>query len=275
MTKKKIAILFPAFFSGGAEFITAWMLKSLKDKYQVSLLTLSEVDISQLNHQFGTALIKEEIDVRVIYPGISFISNPQRYSLMTIRQHLLAYYYRKNCREFDLSIAAFNEMDLGKPGIQYIHVPLFGHGNEIARQVFHYPTSPARTLYQRACEVLTGYSNARMKRNITLTNSQWTANLVKKSYGIEAQILSPLVVLKPAKIPWGERENGFILSGRLSPDKNIETAIEIIRKVRQKEPDAHLHILSSGYDLSCRKKILDLIDQNSQWLFLQENSKSI
>jgi glycosyltransferase involved in cell wall biosynthesis len=77
--------------------------------------------------------------------------------------------------------------------------------------------------------------------------------------------------LSPSKIAWEERENGFVLSGRLTPEKNIETAIEIIRSIRQKLQDVHLHIVSSGYDLKYRKKDFRLRDQNEQWLFLQEN----
>jgi glycosyltransferase involved in cell wall biosynthesis len=271
VSQRKIAILFPAFFGGGAEFVTAWMLESLKAKYRISLFTFSRIDFSKLNSQFGTTLSKEDIDVRVIYPFLGFLSNPQSYHLMTIRQHFLASYFRKVCLEFDLSIAAFNEMDLGRPGIQYIHVPLFGHGNEMARRILNYPTSPVRTVYQRTCEFLTGYSNERMKRNITLTNSQWTANLIKKSYGIDAQILHPLVFLAPIETSWEDRENGFILSGRLTPDKNIETAIEIIRRVRQKQHEVHLHIVSSGYDSKYRNKIMELRERNAQWLFLHEN----
>ena len=271
MTQNKIAILFPAFFGGGAEFVTAWMIESLKTNYRVSLFTFSRIDFSKLNSQFGTTLSKEDVDVRVIYPFLGLLSNPQIYTLMTIRQHLLAAYFRKICLDFDLSIAAFNEMDLGKQGIQYIHVPLFGHGNEKARRILNYPTSPARTLYQRTCELLTGYSNERMKMNITLTNSQWTADLIKKSYGIDAQILRPLVFLTPSETTWDKRENGFVLSGRLTPDKNIETAIEIIRRVRQKQHKVHLHIISSGFDSKYRKKIIGLCDKNAQWLFYHEN----
>lgn len=271
MTKKKIGILFPAFFGGGAEFVTAWMIESLKANYKISLFTFSQIDFSQVNRQFGTTLSLKDINVRVIHPFPGYFIDPKKYSQMTIRQHLLANYFRKVSQNFDLSISAFNETDLGRPGIQYIHVPLFGHGNETARRIFNYPTSPARTMYQRACEFLTGYSNERMKRNITLTNSQWTADLIMKSMDIEAQILYPLVFLPQNEIPREERENGFVLSGRLTADKKIETAIEIIRRVRHEQGDVHLHIISSGYDVKYRKQIMKLCDQNAKWLFLHEN----
>ena len=271
MTQRRIAVLFPAFFGGGAEFVTAWMLESLKNDNRVSLYTFSDINFTEINFRFGTTLGNEDIDLHVIYPSLGFLSDPQSYYMMTIRQHLLASYFRRNCLDFDLSIAAFNEMDLGRPGIQYIHVPLFGHGNEKARRILKYPTSPIRTLYQRTFEILTGYSDERMKGNLTLTNSHWTADLIKDSYGINAQILHPLVFLKPSEILWDNRENGFIISGRLTPDKRIETAIEIISRVRQEQHEVHLHIVSGGYDSQYRKKIMELRDQNAQWVFLHEN----
>ena len=271
MTRKKIAILFPVFFNGGAEFVTAWMLESLKNIYDVSLFTFSQINFSEINQKFGTSLSKDDIDVRVIHPLLKYLSDPHRYSLMTIRQHLLANKFRKVCEDFDLAISAFNEMDLGKPGIQYIHVPLFAHGNEIARHIFNYPTSTIRTLYQRTCEFLSGYSEERMKKNITITNSQWTADLIKRSFGMDAKILSPMVVITKINTPWEKRENGFIISGRLTPDKNIESAIEIISKVRKVYPDVHLHIVSSGYDSNYRNNILKLCELNAQWLYLTEN----
>ena len=268
---KKIAVLYPLFLGGGAESVTLWMLQALIGKYDLTLFTFSYIDFAQLDRQFGTQLDGAGVHLRIPFYSLKYVRNSQGYSLMTIRQHLLAHYFRNIRLEFDLAIAAFNEMDLGCRGIQYIHVPLFGHGNEKARKALRYPTSPIRTLYQRACEILAGYSDERMKQNITLTNSQWTAAIIKKSYSIEAQVLYPPVILDPPNIPWEERENGFTCSGRITHDKNLETVIEIVRKVRELGQDVHLHLLSSSFEPTYRKIILDLRDQYSAWLFVEEN----
>jgi len=268
---KKIAILYPLFLGGGAEAVTAWMLQVLKDKYDVTLFTFSSIDFAQLDRQFGTQLDGAGIHLHVPYKSLKSIRNIQGYSLMTIRQHLLAHYFRNIRQEFDLAIAAFNEMDLGQQGLQYIHVPLLGHGNEKARRLLHYPTSPLRTLYQRACETLTGYSDERMRRNVTLTNSPWTAKLVKQSYQMDAHVLYPPVSLNAPVVPWEERENGFICSGRISPDKNLESVIRILREVRESGHDVHIHILSGSYDRDYRKLILELQKENASWLFVEEN----
>ncbi|MGB7539025.1 MAG: glycosyltransferase, partial [Anaerolineales bacterium] len=180
-----------------------------------------------------------------------------------------AFYYRRNNQEFDLGIAAFNEMDLGKAGIQYINVPLFGHGNEVARKLLKYPTSVSRTLYQRLCEWATGYSDNRMKRNFTLADSKWAGELVKRAYGLESQVLYPPVILCPPDIPWDGRENGFICSGRITPEKRIETVIEIIRLVRERGFDIHLHILGGFADPEYGNKIKNYCDVFQSWITME------
>jgi glycosyltransferase involved in cell wall biosynthesis len=267
---KKIAILYPLFLGGGAELVTLWMIQALKDQYDVSLVTFSEENFKTWDRQFGTNLERAQITIRSPYASSPLFRNARKYSLFTIRQHLLASYYRKIEPEFDLGIAAFNEMDLGRAGIQYIHSPLFGHGNEAARRVFGYPASVSRVIYQRLCEWITGYSDARMKRNLTLTNSKWTADLIKATYGIESQVLYPPVILNPPDTPWVERENGFICSGRISPDKNLETVIEIIHQVRERGHNVHLHILGGNADPGYEIKIRKLCNQYPSWLSMEE-----
>lgn len=267
----KIAILYPMFFGGGAESVTAWMLQALKDHHEISLFTFSPIDFQQLDRQFGTELNKAKISVHIPLLGLWGSQYARGYSLLTLRQHLLAHEFRKVHSQYDLAISAFNEMDLGRVGIQYVHVPLFGHGTERARRVLGYPSSPARSAYRTLCERLTGYSDERMRSNLTLTNSHWTANLIELAYNLRAEVVYPPVTLNDITVPWTTRENGFICSGRISPDKNLELVIEIIYRVRKRGFDVHLHILSGGYDSTYRSKISKMCAENASWLFMQEN----
>ena len=119
---KKIAILYPLFLGGGAESVTLWMLQALIDKYDLTLFTFSYIDFAQLDRQFGTQLDGAGVHLRIPFYSLKYVRNAQGYSLMTIRQHLLAHYFRNIRLEFDLAIAAFNEMDLGCQGI---HIFMF------------------------------------------------------------------------------------------------------------------------------------------------------
>ncbi len=119
------------------------------------------------------------------------------------------------------------------------------------------------------CEWATGYSNDRMKKNLTLADSKWAAELVKITYGIESQVLYPPVILLPPEIPWAERENGFICCGRISPDKKLETVIQIIRLVRERGYNVHLHILGGFADIRYGKKIKNICDLYRSWISME------
>ena len=267
----RIAVLFPKFSGGGAEFVASCMLQVLSSRYETHLFTLSDIDFGQLDRHFGTHLDGSGIILHIPLTIVPGLLQRQAHSLMTIRQHLLSYSFRRSHKEYDLGIGAFNEMDLGRRGIQYIHGPLFGRGSDVARRVLGYPASPLRMVYQRLCERMSGYSEERMRSNSTLTNSRWTAELVHRSHNIEAEVLYPPVILDPPDIPWRDRENGFVCCARISPDKNLETVIEIIRGVRKERSDTHLHILGSGGDLKYGKRVARLCEKNASWLFLEEN----
>ena len=271
-SQKKIAVLFPAFWGGGAEAVAVWMLQSLMTDYDLTLITFTKIDFEKIDRQYGTQLANSKINVIVPFNN-TFIHRllDQKYTLFTIRQHLLAWYFRWIKNSFDLAISAFNEMDLGKPGIQYIHYPLFGWGHETVRHVMGYPDSFARRLYSRASAFLLGYSDRRMRANLTITNSDWTAKIIKNIYGTEPVIVYPLVSLSTPDTPWENRENGFIYPTRIVPEKKIVEAINVIRKIRDNNFDVHLHILSPSADINYRQLILDIQKENSSWLFIDEN----
>jgi hypothetical protein len=233
-SQKKIAVLFPAFLGGGAEAVAAWMLQSLMTDYDLTLITFTNIDFEQIDRQYGTQLARSKINVIVPFNN-TFIHRllDRIYTLFTIRQHLLAWYFRRIKNSFDLAISAFDEMDLGNPGMQYIHYPLFGWGHETVRHVMGYPDSFARRLYSRASALLLGYSDKRMRANLTVTNSYWTAEIINKIYNIESVILYPLVSLSTTDIPWQKKENGFIYPTRIVPEKKIVEAINVVRKIRE------------------------------------------
>jgi len=272
MKKNKIAILFPAFWGGGAEAVAAWMLQSLMTDYDLTLITFTKIDFEKIDRQYGTQLANSKVKILVPFNN-TFIHRllDRKYTLFTVRQHLLAWYFRRIKNSFDLAISAFNEMDLGKPGMQYIHYPLFGWGHETVRHVMGYPDSFARRLYSRASALLLGYSDKRMRANLTITNSYWTAGIINKIYNIESIVLYPLVSLSTPDIPWKNKENGFIYPTRIVPEKKIGEAINVVQKIRKNNFDVHLHILSPSADVHYRQQILDIQKENSSWLFIDEN----
>ena len=270
--KLKIAILFPAFLNGGAESVALWMLEALKNDFDLTLVTFSTLDLGQLNGLYNTDLQPGDFATEIPYnntPLPALLTS--RYGFFTARQHLLLRYFKKISRRFDLAIGAFNEMDMGMRGIQYLNSPMFGKGHESGRAVLGYPDSFFRRIYHRAFEAISGFSDERMKDNLSVGNSAWTARLFSDLYHIDVGVLYPPVLLEPPEIPWQDRENGFVCVSRIVPEKNIERAIEIIQNIRERGFDVHLHLISSSFDPAYREKILKLQAERSSWVFLDEN----
>jgi glycosyltransferase involved in cell wall biosynthesis len=271
--RKNIAVLFPAFYRGGAEAVAVWILEALKQQYDLSLFTFSEIDFDKINQQYGTQLSSSEIELITPYQSLKInrmVVN--RFSLFTFRQYLLESYYKKIANRYDFAISANNEMDLGKPGMQYIHFPMFGRGNEISRKMMGYPVNIYNRTYHKLCEIASGYSDERMKKNTTLANSRWTANLIRDLYQIEPIIVYPPVVMKDSSpSDWENREEGFIYSTRIVSEKRVLEAIEIIGDLRKQGFNLHLHILSPGSDPAYREKVIDVQHQNPDWVFIEEN----
>jgi len=247
----RIAILFPSFFGGGAEQVCAWMLEALQESYSLSLISLAPVTLQELDEQYGTTLKEGRISVIDLLDSRFWqklvVNASSHYSL---RQYLMSHLFRKIATTFNLAISAFNEMDLGEAGIQYIHAPLFGVGSEEARIILGFDETVFKRLYRKALMVVFGFSGKRMKRNLSIANSRWTAQLLRHVYGIDSSVIYPPVVVdERKKREWEQREEGFVLVSRAVPEKKIERAIQILHRVREEGFDVHLHIVGGVGDI--------------------------
>jgi glycosyltransferase involved in cell wall biosynthesis len=271
--KKKVAILYPAFFWGGAEQVTAWTLETLCRIYDVTLFTFTRLDIEKLNSIYGTHIQTCDITIEVpfgITPIPDFLTS--RIQLFTMRQHLMMRYFKSKKDQYDLPISNYNEMDFGKRGIQFIHAPMFGDGQEKTRSLLGYPDSMLHQFYRWLMKKISGYSNDRMLHNISFVNSQWSMNLIQTAFPtLEPFVLYPPVFLDRADVPWDERQDGFVCISRISPEKRIEDAIEIVRKVRERGFNVDLHIVSAGTEVDYFQKLSPLFHQFSDWLFVEDS----
>ncbi len=123
--KKRIAVFYPNFAGGGAESVGLWILEALKNKYDLTLFTFSEVDLEKLNSMYGTQLSNETVKIRALFTkNLRKTTEFLRANNAQIRMlffHLLIRYLKSHCDEYDLAISGYNATDLGKQGIQYIH----------------------------------------------------------------------------------------------------------------------------------------------------------
>jgi glycosyltransferase involved in cell wall biosynthesis len=261
VTRKKVAVLFPSFNGGGAESCCWWTLQTFQDLYEVHLFTFSNLDLAKVDHYTGTKLNQGELHIHCPVPRwgsplVDFFFSKTS-GFRRFRQHLLMKYlksFRSRMKvPFDLCFSAYNEMDMRQIGLQYLH---------------DFPGSRTDSGILKAW---TGYSDLRVKQNGTLVPSRWMAGIVEKAMGTSPQVLHPPVRSEFPEVKWADREDGFICVARLSSEKKVEEAIEILRRVRKEGHNIHLHIVTAAGKIFYERKIRRLAKKHRDWIFIEKN----
>jgi glycosyltransferase involved in cell wall biosynthesis len=256
---------------GGGNGVAVWMLEALKDRCLVTVLALEKPDLDSINRYFGTAL--QPADFKLILANGAFyrVISQLPMPLAMLKAYYLYWRCRRVADQYDVAITADDEADMGACGIQYVHFPRF------------YPRRPAWDLkwyhwfrallwaYYRIPRWLTGFSSQRMRRNLTLVNSEYTGRIFRAVHGTPTVTLYPPAIGEFPEIPWEQREAGFLSIGRISPEKRFEGAIDVLSRVRAAGFGVHLHLVGVPDDDAYTNFIRGLVQANAVWVSLHEN----
>ncbi|MCJ7643548.1 MAG: glycosyltransferase family 4 protein [Candidatus Aminicenantes bacterium] len=273
MTEKpRIAIIHPHLIeAGGSEARALHAAEALEGDYDVTLITMGHPDLGRLNRYYGTHLSADRIRI-VSFPIPVFARN----HFDALRSYRVSRYCRTNASRFDLMISTYNIMDFGVKGIQFIAD--FSFDDVLRERDRNDPRTLVRAFYRSRiirgpylslARALSRTSKDGWKRNLTIANSDWTAWTLREAFGIEICRIYPPVVNVPPGVPWDEREPGFVYLGRISPEKDIESIIGILKAVRECRSDIHLHIVGDSNDPGYMNRIRALCQQNAAWAFLE------
>ncbi|MDA0267342.1 MAG: glycosyltransferase family 4 protein [Cyanobacteria bacterium] len=266
-SRQKILVWQPYFMGGGAEAVALWILEALGQDYDVTLQTLSQVSFPWLDAMYYTNLaqkgIKLDIQLKqwMRLPAYFLISQNKILRMALIYWTILA--LKKKAAEYDVVFSAFNGLDMGKIGIQYLH---WVHvvENDYANA----------TPWEKALMKWIDFSHDRLRQNFSIANSQYTADRVQSTYGIPSKVIFPPVTTAIDALPWQEKENAFLCSGRIVQPKQTHRAINILRVVREKGFDVKLYITGGGGGVYAQKylrKLRKIVRKNQDWVYLYED----
>ncbi len=267
----RVAIVHPQLVAGGgSEAGAMWTLQALQDESRLTLVTMGRPDLGSLNRKYGTTVDENKIEGRFLRlpPGT-------RKRFDALRGFPLARYCRRHARDFDVMISAYNIMDFGVAGIQM--VADFSFDDALRRELHPADgtagngsrrTSPARSLYLGLARALAGSRGDGWKRNLTVANSEWTRDLLRDRFGVVSGVVYPPVAGSFPAVPWNEREDGFVVVGRLVPEKGVRRVIEILGDVRKEKP-VHLHIVGRRERTAHAREVEELCRRNRDWIHLE------
>jgi glycosyltransferase involved in cell wall biosynthesis len=274
--KKKVLIVQTSLQPpGGGSTVAVWMLEALKD-HSVSLLTWKPPDFEEINRFYGTSLSSLELNIHCINPILRRILELD----LDVGSFQKTSYLMRVCKrirkDYDVIIAADNEIDFGCKGIQYFHYP-YMHEKIRPNIDMLWPRKLVGLFNgsYRPWMLISGFSYNRMINNLTLVNSNWTGNKAKELYGVEAITVYPPVPGDFPYLPWERKENGFVCIGRFHPVKRFEIVIKILAKVKIKVHDFHLHVVGTraneSYAQDYYNQLRSLTQANASWVFWHEN----
>ncbi len=268
----RIAIFHPLLREGGgSEAAALRAAEALEADHDVTLVTMGCPDIGRLNGYYGTHLDADR--TRVVSFAVPAFATGRFAALRAFRA---ARYCRQNASQFDLMISTYNVMDFGVRGIQFIADLSFDDALRSRDKddpgTFFSVLRRGRIVrgpYLALARALARASKNGWKRNLTIANSDWTARALREAFGIESLRIYPPVADMPSGLPWEEREDGFVYLGRVSPEKDIESIIAILKAVREDGFDIHLHIVGQADDPAYMSKLTALALRNAEWVFLE------
>lgn len=257
---------------GGGNGVAACMLQTLAAAHDVTLLTWSPPDLAAVDLHYGTRLRACDFDVLTpVPPPLRRLVDALPLPLFLLRASLLQRACRRLAAHFDFPVTAANEFDFGRRGIQYVHYP-WSSPLRPAEDVRWLHGAGLLHAYVAACRRVGGTTTAGLARNLTLTNSDWTAARVRRHLDTETVTVHPPMLDEPPLLPWEDRRDGFVCVGRLVPDKEIEKVVAIIAALRGRGHDLQLLLIGAADGpWPYLARIRALARTHADWLALEED----
>jgi glycosyltransferase involved in cell wall biosynthesis len=242
---------------GGGEGVAMNVLEALQNRYKVTLLTLTEPDFSDLNAYYNTSVDETAIETEQIGGIIQKVyDQSKRFHLL--KNAVLSRLVQRECNRFDIVFSTYNEYSAGRNSIQYIHMPQFGRWVSEDGE-----SGPLFGVYDKICKIVENFNPTCIQSSELLANSQWTAEVVAETYHTTPEVVYPPVdTTEFSDLPEvSQREPGFVMIGRLIPQKNVLRSIKILDRLQDRGHDVHIHIIGPAIDNEYAKRTKAAADQ--------------
>ena len=230
---------------GGSNGLAAWILQALVHEHRVTVLSWQPVEVDPINRFFGTRLYRSDFDTIVVPRAWRLVPDLLPTPATLVKLSLLMRYARTVSAGFAVVFGACNEADFGRRGIQYINYPSYLRPRPVADLRWYHQARAPLAAYYAIADRVAGFSLERMKSNVTLVNSCWAGEHVRRFLGGNPRTLYPPVADPGPGLPWAQRTPHFLAVGRISPEKEYERIMRILAHVRADAPDLRLTIVGA------------------------------
>jgi len=274
-SRPKIGITRVRMGRGGSEARTMWSIEALKKDYIIDLITSGKVDLDDLNSFYGTEISHDEFTIRNA-PIPHIIT--RNANVAAVRGALFQRFCRKIAKDYDGLISTYNLCDFGIPAIHCIAD--FSWDEQLRKKLHPDPQGfkgpfhrnrAIRKAYLKLAKVMSRPSGRDLfsGEDLILANSHWSADVIEKKYHANIHVLYPPVFSHFPKVPLEKKESGFVYIGRISPEKRIKRMIKILKAIRNKGHDIHLHLVGEIDSNSYGRVVKNLCRSEKNWIQIE------
>jgi glycosyltransferase involved in cell wall biosynthesis len=269
--RPKAVIGHPNMGRGGSESNVTWLIEALKQDCDVTVVTTGGWDLAALNEFYGTQIRECEVKVRIApVPVLA-----RNLSAAALRGACYQRFAFQIAGEYDVRISAYNATDWGLPAVHFIadfswHRTLREKFDPLAPG-FIYRDSVFRKAYLR---IATAYGRRScrdvLREDAVIANSRWTADRMREHCGVDcAAMVYPSVWTEFPDVPWEEKEQAFVMIGRIAPEKRVERAIAILDAVRRRGQALQFHLCGAIGDDAYGQRIALLCREHADWITVE------
>ena len=251
---------------GGGNAVAAWIAQALAGSVALEVLTELPWQPDVVDAFWGTSLARYRPRQHVVPLPASFVPRLRRSmndhgASVRFDRLRLALLFREAQRlgpRFDVCITAENFAAFNRPGIQYVHYPATFRPDPMF-------AAPLVRRYYDLCDAISGLTKESATRNLTLTNTQWTARALGEM-GISPTVIYPPVFDSGPGLPWHGRDSVVLCVGRFHPTKRMDAVMAIVAHVRVKHPGLTLRFVGSTVDPRYTKQMRGIAAAHGDWI---------
>jgi glycosyltransferase involved in cell wall biosynthesis len=234
--------------AGGGPAVAAFLLQVLAEECDVTMLSMKRPDLREVNRRFGTSFDDGTFArIKTLPIANAFIEHAPFARLAHFERSLLLRRARAIAAPFDVVVSGANEIDVGRRAIQYVHFPAGYYPRPDDDRRWYHGAPGGLALYYAVASRIATMDPVFVSRNRTLVNSAWTGDHYAKIYDGPWEVLYPPIGAANGSVPWEARRAGFIMLGRISPEKRVLEVLEILERVRAAGFDLELELIGT-YD---------------------------
>jgi glycosyltransferase involved in cell wall biosynthesis len=270
-SRPKVVIGHPIMGRGGSESNVMWLIEALKQDCDLTVVTTGGWDLAALNEFYGTQIREDEVKVRIA-------------PVPMLARNLTAVALRGNCYQrfafqiagqYDVRISAYNATDWGLPAVHFI-ADFCWH--RTLRKQTHPPTPGfiyRDSLFRRSyLRIATAYGRPSgrdvLRDDVVIANSRWTTDRMREYCGVDcAAVVYPSVWTEFPDVPWEEKEQAFVMIGRIAPEKRVERAIAILDAVRRSGHALQFHLCGQIGEDTYGRQIARLCREHADWIIVE------